>query len=190
MIILRNSITILLLAFLLSCSETSTGPEPSHETVNNLLSNGSFEINGVPCLEGWQTTTVDSTNLVEDAPPNGGSWSLLLEEDSEPVFFSLLSEPLTEFQDGDVLRLSGFVRAVAVPGSGYISLSIGHGHDRYWSKYAETSETEWTFLSFYDTLSVAENDTIWVSLTAMPTTFSEDLVGALFDLISLEKLSE
>jgi len=53
-----------------------------------------------------------------------------------------------------------------------------------------TSESEWTFLSIDDTLSVTERDTIWVCLNAMPDEIAVDPIGALFDLISLEKLSE
>ena len=186
--IIRNSIVILILSLLIGCSDTPTGPSPG--SGDNLLPNGSFEKNGEPYLEGWQATHEDSLNLTEEAPPNGGRWSLFRQAEWPPQSYGLLSEPLTGHQDGDLLRLSAFVCAVGGDRGGSIGLLVGHGSYRSISKMITTSESEWTFLSIDDTLSVTERDTIWVCLNAMPDEIAVDPIGALFDLISLEKLSE
>lgn len=184
--IISYSVVILLLSLLIGCGDTPTGPR--QESGGNLLPNGNFEKNGEPTLEGWQATSEDSANLTEDAPPNGGKWSLFRETEWLPAPLGLLSEPLTGFQNNDILRLSGFVRAVGVYGGGYIGLLVGSGSNRSMSKIITTSEAEWTFLSFDDTLLVTERDSIWVVLDALSTEIAEDPTGALFDLISLEKL--
>ena len=56
-----------------NCNQSLIEPPVNN---NNLLSNGSFEINNVPTLEGWRFGNQQLAKLVNDAPPGGGSWSL------------------------------------------------------------------------------------------------------------------
>jgi len=184
-IIMRNSLVFLLLSLLVGCSETTTGP--SQESDGNLLPNGSFELNGQPTLEGWQAANDSLVSLTEEAAPEGGRWSLKLEADWAPTS-GFVTALVPGIQDSDVLRLSAYVRSVGYLGGGKIALLVGSGSNRSVSKQKETPNVEWTFLSFEDTLTVSENDSVWVLLSSFHTEIAPRI--GQFDLVSLERLNE
>ena len=51
----------------------------------NLLLNESFERNHTPTLEGWRFGNPQLAQLVNEAPPGGGNWSLQLTADWAPT---------------------------------------------------------------------------------------------------------
>lgn len=176
---------LLVLSLLVGCSKKPTGP--SQDSEGNLLPNGSFELNGEPTLEGWQAANANLASLTEDAAPDGGKWSLKLEADWAPTL-GFITALVPGIHDGDVLRLSAFVRSVGDDGGGLIALLVGSGSNRPISKLKVASSIEWTFLSFEDTLTVSESDSVWVLLSS----FHTEIVPRIgqFDLVSLEKLNK
>jgi len=179
--IIRGLLVLLLLSLSVGCSEKTTGP--SSESEDNLLPNGSFELNGQPSLEGWHVANESLASLTEEAAPGGGNWSLKLEADWAPTT-GFVTAFVPGIHDGDILRLSAYVRSVGDSGGGEIALLVGNEPHRSVS----TSSMEWTFLSFEDTLTVSEGDSVWVLLSSFHTEITARV--GLFDLVSLQKVSE
>ena len=127
----------------------------------------SFERDGQPTLEGWRITNPSLTSLVPDPAPGGGEWSLQLDADWAPTT-GFVTVPLPQIRDGDVLRLSAFVRAVDAEGGAVIGLRVGPSFGGR-AKWAYSGGTSWTRLSVQDTVSLAPGDTVWVVLSSPHT---------------------
>jgi hypothetical protein len=76
---------ILFCLYIISCNKDASTQSPtSNITINppNLISNGSFEFNGNPTMEGWDILPATDTSerhpirFSNDVPPNGGKWSI------------------------------------------------------------------------------------------------------------------
>ena len=178
----------LLILLLLVCSCGRNCVDPCDHTEPGQPSwNGSFEWNGEPTLDGWEFGNPALASLANEAAPCGGEWSLKLTADWAPTLGFAIA-PVCNAEDGDVIRLSAYVRAEAQDGGGLIALMVGT-----WpplpkmSKSAWTAETEWTLLSLQDTVSLAEGDTVWVLLSSFPTEIVPRI--GLFDVIAVEEVS-
>lgn len=180
-----TSAVVLLALLQLSCTKSVVGPIPQ-PTAEELILNGSFERDGVPTLEGWRITNPMVTTLVREPAPDGGEWSLALEADWAPTT-GIVTMPILGVRDGDVLRLSAFVRAVDAEGGGSIALEVGqsYGHRLNRTKMAWASSTSWTRLSIRDTVSLAPGDTVWVALSSFHTEVTRR--QGRFDLVSLRR---
>ena len=180
-----------LLVLQLSCSKSAVGPiapeDPIPEPPRGLIFDGSFEHDGQPTLDGWRITNASVTTLVPEPAPGGGEWSLGLEADWAPTT-GYVTMPIPGIRDGEVLRLSAFVRAVDQDGGGSITLSVGpsYGLQRNRAKCTSTSSTSWTYLSVQDTVSLGPGDTVWVALSS-PNTEITRRQGR-FDLVSLRRI--
>ena len=176
---------ILLALVQVSCGDSTTGPIPRRgETV---ILRESFERDGQPRLEGWRVGNPSVTTLERQAAPDGGSWSLGLEADWAPTT-GYVTMPILGIRDGDVLRLSAYVRAVDAQGGGSIGLSVGpsYGLGGNRVKEAFTTSTSWTLLAIQDTVSLAQGDTVWVSLSSFHTEITRR--EGRFDLVVLSRL--
>jgi hypothetical protein len=166
----------------LSCTKSVVGPIP--QPAEELILDGSFERNGEPTLEGWRITNPSVTTLVRDPAPGGGDWSLALDADWAPTT-GYVTMPILGVRDGDVLRLSAFVRAADAEGGGSIALVVGPSYglqlDR--ARWAHTSSASWTRLSVQDTVQLAPGDTVWVALSSFHTEIMRR--QGRFDLVSL-----
>jgi hypothetical protein len=65
----------------INCNESIVEPQ----TNGNLLPNGSFELNNKPSLDGWRYGNQKLAELINQAAPNGGNWSLQLTSDWAPT---------------------------------------------------------------------------------------------------------
>ena len=108
--ILATFAAVVLALAQLSCTKSVVRPIPP--PAEELILDGSFERNGEPTLKGWRITNPSVTTLVRDPAPGGGDWSLALEADWAPTT-GYITRPILGVHDGDVLRLSAFVRAVS-----------------------------------------------------------------------------
>ncbi len=147
----------------------------------NLLLNESFETDHTPTLEGWRLGNPQLTQLINEAPPDGGNWSLQLTADWAPTSgYAFL--PITNVKSGDIVRLSAYVLANGPLGSrGFIYLAYNNH-----IKSASSSDTVWNEISVTDTLNLGPNDTLKVFLSAPITEIVP--YQQLFDLVRLEKL--
>lgn len=154
---------------------------------NNLLTNGSFEINNTPTLNGWQFGNKQLAKLVNEAPPGGGNWSLQLTSDWAPTTGYVYTK-VSNVKSGDIVRLSAYVRVYGkFGGRGIIGLSVGSKIFSGHIKSAFSSDTLWNRISITDTLNLTSNDTLRVFLSAPITEIIP--FQQLFDLVKLEKIS-
>lgn len=169
----------------LSCTKSTVAPIP--QPTEELILDGSFERDGEPTLEGWRITNPSVTTLVPEPSPGGGRWSLGLEADWAPTT-GFVTRPIPGIRDGDVLRLSAFVRAVDAEGGGSIALLVGpsYGLGLNRAKRAYASSTSWTRLSVQDTVLLAPGDTVWVALSSFHTEITRR--QGRFDLVSLRRI--
>lgn len=177
-------LTVGILVLAMSCSESVVESEVNE----NLLSNGSFEQNNKPSLDGWRLGNQQLIELVNQAAPNGGNWALQLTSDWVPAT-GFVYTPITNVKSGDIVRLSASVRGTgSVPGTGIIRLVVGQDIYSGHKKEASSGDTVWTKISVTDTLNMSINDTLWVILSSPPT----ELIPfqQLFDCVKLEKVSE
>ncbi len=162
----------------MSCNESIVGPKFSE----NLLSNGSFEINNQPSLKGWGFGERNLAKLVNQGAPNCGNWSLQLTSKLAPTS-SFAYTVVTDVKQGDVVVLSANVRGYGrFGGKGTIGLIYGRNAKSVSSDF----DTVWTRISLTDTLTSAKTDTIWVFLYAPPT--KNIPYQQLFDDVRLEKI--
>lgn len=154
---------------------------------NNLISNGSFETNNIPSLNGWRSGNKQLAKLVNEAPPGGGEWSLQLTSDWAPTT-GYVYTPVSNVRSGDIVRLSAYVRTYGkFGGRGIIGLSVGPEFFPNNLKSAFSSDSLWHRVSVTDTLTMTSGDTLWVVLSAPITEIVP--FQQLFDLVKLEKIS-
>ena len=167
-----------------SCGNSTMGPIPRRGEV--VILEESFERAGVPTLEGWRVANPSLATLVRQPAPGGGAWSLRLEADWAPTT-GFVTMPIPGIRDGDVLRLSAYVRAVDAEGGGSIALSVGPSYGLRGNrvKAAYAASTAWTLLTVQDTVSLARGDTVWVSLSSFHTEIVRR--DGLFDLVTLSR---
>ena len=168
---------------LLSCDGSVMRPtsRPGEERIVDW----GFERNGTPTLEGWRVANPSLATVVPEPAPAGGLWSLALEADWAPTS-GFVFHPIPGIRDGDVLRLSAFVRAVDASGGGLIGLSVGPTYRWSVTRWAGTASTSWTRLSVQDTVSLGPGDTVWVALSS-PHTEVKRREGR-FDLVTLTRI--
>ncbi len=156
----RAALALLTLLSVTTCSKSPAGVDFGEI----LLQNGSFEIHGRGSLDGWSFGNRDLAELVEDAAPNGGNWSLQLAADWAPTS-GFAFQSVTGLAPGSIVRLSAFVRGVGPSGGcGILELTY-HGRTRS----ARSCTTSWTRISVVDTLVSTEPDTLWVRLSSPVT---------------------
>lgn len=176
-----NSTCLVILLIAGACNSEAPSP-PADE---NLLPNGSFEIQGTPTLAGWNVAHGDLTALVSSTAPEGGAWCVELTADWAPPT-AVVTAPIPGARDGEAYRLSAYVRAVPAHGGGSIAFLVGSGGNRQQSETAVTVDTLWTRLALVDTLALAPGDSAWVQLSALPTEIVP--LRGQFDLVTLERL--
>jgi hypothetical protein len=174
---------ILFLSMGADCRSFGTEPVESQ----NLLQNGSFERTGEASLDGWRIANAMLTSTAKEAPPHGGLWSLKLAADWAPTT-GFVTAAIPEARNGDILQLSAYVRALPPYGGGTIGLLVGEDSFQIprHAKWVSTTDTVWTYLSLIDTLSMGEDDSVWVRLSSLATEVTAR--EGLFDLVSLERL--
>ncbi len=122
------------------------------------ITNGSFEIEGQPSLEGWEWTFALSH---QDAPPNGGSWCVAL---SGGCVHDVGWQTDSHVEDGDVWRVSCWMRRDIDTPHGWGTLGWYVITQEGWKNgnVVECDSPDWTLLSVTDTFFLEEGDTVGV----------------------------
>jgi len=125
--------------------------------------------------------------VVQATTPQGGLYSLQLTADWAPTL-GFVRATIPDAKDGDIIRLSAYVRAVGTEGGGSISVNVGDPNTitaaHYKGEY--TDNTSWTYLTVTDTLHVEPGDSAWVRLSSLDTEIVPR-VGQ-FDRVTLVRL--
>jgi hypothetical protein len=152
--------------------------------------NGSFEDDDQPLLEGWRFTCGGLS--FEDAPSEGGTWSLQLAPGNlQGCFPGQAFQAIPAVHNGEVWRLTVWAKRSAVTAtvaSIYWKISSADGTETSLSSDT-TSARSWTPLTVVDTLSLVPGDSVMIVLDAGQTS-GPDIVGAgaIFDLVSVERV--
>ena len=170
--------------FILSgCKQSTT--EPTIQ--NSFILNESFETNNISTLQ-WRFGNQKLAQLINEAPTDGGSWSLQLTSDWAPTT-GFIYKPISNVNSGDIIKLSAFVRGSGnFHGKGIITLSVGPNYYSSRSKSSYSSDTVWNQISIIDTIKLEVNDTVWVILSSPITEIVQ--YQQLFDMVKLEKVTK
>jgi hypothetical protein len=181
MLFFRNILPALILTFSISCNDSGTEPLTDGE----MIKNGSFEFNDIPSLEWWELGNRDFAELVNDAPPEGGNWSLRLTSDGSPTS-SYAYTNVSGVKSGDVLLLSAYIKAGGFDGGGSIDLRTGQFFTiTETDKSVSSGDTSWTQISLVDTIDLNSGDSVWVVLSSLHTQITQR--SGLFDLVKIER---
>ena len=191
---LRAIIAVILLLPQCACAEHATDLTQNSENSAitsppaNLIPNGSFEQDGQATLDTWQVTNSALASLIPQAAPGGGQWSLRLEADGAPTT-GQVRFAVPGLADGDVVRLSAYVRASGERGGGLVGLEVASADGRLRRKsFASSDDAQWTRVGVTETLSLEPGDNVWVVLRSPPTELYAR--AGLFDLVMLERLGQ
>ncbi|MFH1198109.1 MAG: hypothetical protein V1720_20575 [bacterium] len=180
-------ITFVFVIFTAGCSktdDTSTDPLPE----NNLLTNGSFEINGAASTSGWTEYYLESSveKFSTDTPIGGGSFSVKLKNIGW-MAASVLHQKLVVPPGTNRYRLTTYSKAIESQlAGGEMSINIYKNGSWTTSKRMHFSDTTWTTGSLLDTISTETGDTISIRLNSDDSQFSRGYI--LFDLIKFVKV--
>jgi hypothetical protein len=150
----------------------------------NLLVNGSFETVDGPSLDGWQIGAPELISIDSPGAPGGGDWALQLEVDWAPPS-AFVFQKIEGLRDGDIVDLRAEVKAVGEGGGGMLFLVTGNSPWGTPAKSASSLSETWTTLGVADTLELAEGDSVWVRLSAVPGEVVPPGALGLFDSVSL-----
>jgi len=168
----------------MACKESTVAPP----TDANLIPNGSFETDHTPTIQGWRFGNPQLAQLVNEAPPDGGNWSLQLTADWAPTS-GFVYTPVTNVHSGDIVKLSAYIRATGrFGGGGVIRIVTGPNNYSSHAKWTSSTDTLWSQVSIIDTLTLSPGDTVWVVLSS----FITEIIPrqGLFDLVKLEQVSK
>lgn len=162
------------------------------------LLNGSFEDGGAPSFEHW-TDQCSQAQLVEEAPPGGGAWSLSLPAGNvKSCFPGYVYQVLDAIEPGQSYLLTGWVKNETPITAGIYLGKIDELGQISTLQGDTTTADEWTFLSVQGDFPLGANEMAAIvlsgGLTGGP---SQPSPYPLFDLIELsaansagERLSE
>ncbi len=147
------------LFFLFSCAEENT-TEPTEE---NLLVNTSFEKNGQASDDGWTLPT--GSDFSTNVPPNGGSYSLVLEASQPPGIYAFIKVPVKSQYTINKLSFWAFSTGVSSGIFGKAILSLIRNGAELQSKSIQIDAITWQNYSIQDTFNVAAGDSFLVQFS-------------------------
>lgn len=180
--------------------------ETSNSNDSNIdVTNGSFEQDGEASLSGWKFPNTTAKSHPE-AAPNDGNWSLALRMGNVQtcpggeceLFLGKAYQKLPKIKDGDILKLSAWVKQPAGRrGVTCIYWTIFKADSAFnppnfrYGGVDTTSSSEWVMLSVTDTLHFEESDSVGIILDAGLTSGPETQDDySYFDLVSVEKIGQ
>lgn len=179
---------VLLILFACSTDEKGLAPYGDHhrgvfpdEGHHNLVVNSSFEIGGHPTYQGWSGPP-SLIALSQEAPPNGGNWSLQVTAGWYPE--EGYAQTFISGQSGEhVYKLTVWMKCLH-EWVGSFSLGLWRQGSVSQLKKVYSDCPEWIALSLTSNLAVEPTDMIRVRLSAGGA--SSPPAAVLFDRVELE----
>lgn len=165
--------------------EVLVGPPSDHR----FITNGSFESNGLPSLEGWIDNTSDTAlvNFSTDTPIGGGRFSIRLRNQwSFPGTIVCNIIPPIGTHRYQVSVWGKVLRANALGLAGGELSTYQKNSAELFRKGLHFADSTWTSGSLLDTLDARVSDTLMIMLRGNLDQFSSGDV--LFDLCEIEWL--
>jgi hypothetical protein len=160
----RTIVLFLALLVGVSCKETTTGPISGV----NLLSNSTFEINGLPSFQGWIVPDTSVVHFSTDIPSAGSGRSVVFGIGSlgDPWPSNSIYAAITGLSGTHQYRLSVFGKTDRIISGGvfaYRNRPLAGNSIPFSSLLI--ADTVWASYSYRDTLSVTPRDTIFINIT-------------------------
>jgi hypothetical protein len=185
---MKNRTTTILFILLLatSCKETSIGPT----TGNNLLSNSTFQVNGVPSLQDWTVSDTSGAEFSTNVPSGSAGQSIGLKPMGLPAsplgaIYQAIPSPVGTHR----YLISVFGKTTGIAGG--VAISLNRPYSNLWKGWfpgISVSDTTWTLYSRADTLTAAVDDTIFVILSGGACEVCSIREATYFNTCKLEKL--
>ncbi len=158
---------MLLLIPLLFLSCTSDNSVEIIPVFNNLLLNSTFEENGQPSFQRWNTYNADSSSVifVRTAPTHGGTYSIGLK--NQWTIPGRISYSISGITGTHIYKFSIWERGFSELGfstPGQMALSVLHGDIHTYGNSLSFSDSVWANKILLDTLTTSASDTILVSI--------------------------
>ena len=185
---MKNQTIILLFLLLpgLSCKETITGPTSG----GNLLTNPTFEWNGVPSLYGWTVSDTTGLQFSKDVPPGGSGQSIALPPMGIPPFpegalYQTIPAPVGTHRY--LISVFGKTTGFFFGGMGIVLNRPGNNNVTFFPGIAVT-DTIWKFYSRVDTINAVSGDTIFVTILGGACEACPITPTTIFNTCKLEKM--
>lgn len=128
----------------------------------NLISNSSFEFNGVPSLQGWVMFLSPPLDTLRDAPTGGGTWSVAIRG------VNFLPIPSMRFiaaapAGSHVYQLSVWGKFAIR--AGFAGLNLLRNDTTYPQMGLSINDTTWAWYHALDTLTTINGDSLEVRLS-------------------------
>ena len=138
-------------------------PEQSGEWSANLIGNGSFEANGRATLDGWICDPGVPCQLVKDAAPQGGEWSLQLAQQSLSFQFRAFRYPVNVFPGWHVFRLTFWAKYNLK--SGFAGFFAMRSDSIFHTKIIRVTSDDWRQYDLTDSVRLNYGDSLFVVLS-------------------------
>lgn len=185
-------IKVVLIFTLLAAATTFLGCSKSRDTISgspsdeNLLTNSSFEILGMPSLHGWLVSDTSAVHFSQEAPPGGGCWSVAIDPGWVPTMYSI-STTVAAPEGSHRYELSFWTMSWHSWGMARVILK--RPDTLMVRKYLSFSDTTWSTYSLFDTLSTNKGDSVVIELWGGMEEISPAWSKTLYDLVRLQKLN-
>ena len=161
---MRNgSVVICLILASAGCKESSTGLGGG---TGNLLANSTFEVYGVPSLQGWVVSDTSNVRFSSDEPPGGSGSSIVLGAAwFAPWPNGAIYQEVALPAGSHRYRLSFIGKKSGVAGA----VLVHHGRPSYDGSRLlmalQIADSVWTSYSSTDTISVPPRDSVFVTIS-------------------------
>jgi hypothetical protein len=146
-------LVILAAVLIISCSDEIVSPG----FTPNLITNSSFEINGIPSLRGWEVN--GEISFFRDTPPEGGRFSIGIQEAWGPPYYAAYSLPAE--RGTRIYKLSCWAKTDSIPAAITFTLV---GDTVKQSKSIEVTDRAWRLYTLTDTVVSSRGDSIKIFL--------------------------
>lgn len=166
---MRNG-TNLLILFIITingCAGILDPKEPQHG--QNLITNSTFELFGLPSLAGWTSTDNSVVLFSKDIPPGGSGWSIILHIRQGPAplgLYNSIYTPITTGSGTHRCRLTFFGKMKGEGGGNVFLYYHRPGTENaVLIDFISVVDTGWARYSRTDTVTTIPQDTLFVMIT-------------------------
>jgi len=156
-LLLRLLLIVTIAVLTLKCSEDNKSVNPPPPNPNELL-NSTFESNGMPDTDGWTLSARPLAEIVEEAPPGGGTYSVRLTAATPEGGKAWIIIPAAA--DKQNYKLSFWAKTNSPSSLVYFDL-LRNGQVESHNEL-NVRDTVWTQYSVVDTFQVVSGDSIRV----------------------------
>lgn len=162
--------------------------QPVDATESSIIFTSSFELDGQPSINGWRLPPGENyTSFVDQAPPEGGKWSLRLSP-GRPPSEGYIEKVLSGINRTGIFKSSVWTTTNDQIQGSSVSLSQIRNNETINANTTSNFTYEWAKIILIDTLEIIPSDTIIIKLSAGGAEISTAII--LFDLVTFEQVEQ